>query len=429
MQTSESTGSEPLFSTNEWRIMAITSAGHLLCHMGELAFAAVLVAVMVEFQIEADRAAAVAVPGFLLFGVCAVPAGIWTDRRGSQQTMTAYFFLLGLSAWMVFAAQSLWALTAALTCLGAALSIYHPSGLAMIAQGCRHRGRAMGINGVAGSLGVALGPAMGLYFSARNEWRATYAVLGTAAILCGVAAWLLPIYLQPVDVAASTKKRASSGGSLTVLGLLFAAMLVSGFNYRSLTTALPTFLGQPDSAIPLDRSEAKGLDPQSTRADTSAEPSDSRAHFVFIVLALGGIGQIAGGFLADRFRPAAVYVSIILATIPCALVMAVGPPTAVLAAACFLAIFLFGQQPLENTMLAEATPVQWRSTVYGLKFILVFGVGSLGAYTTGIIWRFWGLSHVFDLFAVMALIMALFAAIYARRSRKIVLEQPLIPRS
>ncbi len=411
--------------------MAITSAGHLLCHMGELAFAAVLLAVMAEFQIEADRAAAVAVPGFVLFGVCAVPAGIWTDRRGSHQTMIAYFFLLGLSAWLVFAAGSLWALTAALTCLGAALSIYHPSGLAMIAQGCRHRGRAMGINGVAGSLGVAVGPAMGLYFATRYEWRATYAVLGTAALLCGVAAWLLPIQLQPVD-ATDAKKRTSSGASLSVLGLLFAAMLVSGFNYRSLTTALPTFLGRPESAAELDRQNVAPLDSPTDHGDTSvdvnAKSSNSRAHYVFIVLALGGIGQIAGGLLADRFRPAAVYVLIILATIPCALVMALGPPTTTLTAACLLAIFLFGQQPLENTMLAEATPTQWRSTVYGLKFILVFGVGSFGAYTTGIIWRFWGLSHVFELFAVMALVMAVFAAIYAHRSRTILLEQPLAPR-
>jgi MFS family permease len=417
MHHSELTESEPRFTANEWRIMAVTSAGHLLCHMGELAFAAVLVAVMMEFHVEADRAAATAVPGFLLFGACAVPAGIWTDRRGSQQTMTAYFFLLGLTAWAVSAARSLWALTAALACLGAALSIYHPSGLAMIAQGCRRRGRAMGINGVAGSLGVALGPAMGLYFASHHQWRVTYAVLGTSSLLCGVAAYFLPVELRPPATTAQSPRRAASGFSLSILGLLFAAMLVSGFNYRSLTTALPTFLGNPASAKTVTQSATADVGSHNTRDNHLVERSDGRAHRVFLVLALGGLGQIAGGFLADRFRPAAVYVVIILATIPCALVMAYGPPMAILSAACLLVIFQFGQQPLENTMLAEATPIPWRSTVYGLKFILVFGVGSLGVYSTGIIWRFWGLSHVFEIFAALALVMAGLAAIYAYRSR------------
>ena len=87
---------EPLFTANEWHILAITAVGHTLCHVGELAYPAVLAAVMVEYRIEADRAAALAVPGFLLYGVGAVPAGICTDRRGSRLMMTLYFFLLAM---------------------------------------------------------------------------------------------------------------------------------------------------------------------------------------------------------------------------------------------------------------------------------------------------------------------------------------------
>ena len=74
---------------------------------------------------------------------------------------------------------------------------------------------------------------------------------------------------------------------------------------------------------------------------------------------------------------------------------------------------MFTQQPLENIMIAEATPLQWRSTVYGLKFILAFGLASSGAYLTGWIWATHGLARVFDAFAGIAVAMCVFAAVYA----------------
>ena len=54
-------------------------------------------------------------------------------------------------------ARSVVAVTVGLTLLGAGASLYHPVGLALLSHGVRLRGRAMGIHGVAGSVGVALG--------------------------------------------------------------------------------------------------------------------------------------------------------------------------------------------------------------------------------------------------------------------------------
>ena len=136
---------------------------------------------------------------------------------------------------------------------------------------------------------------------------------------------------------------------------------------------------------------------------------------VFFVFALGGIGQLAGGFLADRVRPAVVYTMTIAATIPCALFMARLSVPAGFAAAALLAVFMFAEQPLENTMIAEATPSNWRSTIYGLKFILAFGVASFGMYAAGIVWRYAGLARVFDMYAIGATLMAGLAAWFSVR--------------
>jgi MFS family permease len=410
------------FTATEWRIIGITSLGHSLCHISELAFAAVLGAVIAEFGLGPDRAAALAVPGFVLYGVGAIPAGLWTDRRGPHVVLTVYFLLMALASLLVCAARSPWQLGAALSLLGAAISLYHPAGLTMVSNGCQRRGRAMGINGVAGSLGVALGPALGLYLASRDQWRATYGVIAVLSLVAGVAAFLLhvppPVESSAPRAAAPAERR---GGLVGALPWLFAAMLLGGVNYRCLTTALPSFLSGlvspsaadsgPEAKVPMTGQQASAV--PAPQHDPTRPPHRSGGGLVFVILALGGVGQMIGGHLADRFSPARVYALAILLTIPCALVMAHAGLLNVSLAAAVLAVFMFAQQPLENIMIAEATPLQWRSTVYGLKFILTFGLASGGAYLTGWIWKQYGLARVFDAFAAIALVMSGFAALYA----------------
>ncbi len=302
------------FSNREWRIIGVTSVGHGLCHVSELSFAAVIGAVMAEYGLTPDQAAALAVPGFVLYGVLAIPAGLWTDRRGAREVLRGYFALVTLAALVVCFAQTAWHLAAALTLLGAAISLYHPAGLTMVAQGCRRRGRAMGLNGVAGSLGVALGPALGLFFASRGNWRATYGVIA----LCGGIGALTTRWLPADDDPhpslghAVAAENGQAGPRWRVLGLLFAAMLLGGINYRALTTALPTFLSdQANAAAPVEANPTPAPTGQKTR-------TRSGGTVVFVVLALGGVGQLVGGHLADRFRPQSVYVIAILLTVPCA---------------------------------------------------------------------------------------------------------------
>ncbi len=415
-------------NSTEPRIIALTSGGHALCHISELAFPALIPSVMAEFQIDAEQATLLGVPAIVLFGVGALPAGVWADRRGTREAMTAYFLLVAVAAWGVYISSSIYTLCMSLTLLGAAISIYHPAGLAMLSHGCSNRGRAMGINGVAGSLGVAVGPSLGIYMATEHSWRLTYAVIA----MLGCVGWLTSLRFG-IDVEIKDRGKAAKSGQrgyLAILPLLFLAMLVGGFNYRTITTVLPTFLSRggeegPPHAGEGSRSNIDTVESSSAEGRASAGQAASLrgakprgGAVVFFVFALGGIGQLAGGFLADRIRPAALYAVAITATIPCALLMARFSGPAGLSAAVFLAVFMFAQQPLENTMIAEATPSDWRSTVYGLKFILAFGVASIGMYTAGLVWKHAGLTRVFDVYAVGATVMAVIAVWYGVRQKQ-----------
>jgi MFS family permease len=181
-------------------------------------------------------------------------------------------------------------------------------------------------------------------------------------------------------------------------------MLVGGFNYRSLTTVLPSYLsGTADLA---------------TQSAGGSAVTSIQSGIVFLVFALGGFGQILGGYLADKFRPALLYVIAILITAPLALCLAHLQLGAGVWIAGVMAVFLFAEQPLENSMVAEATPVKYRSTMYGLKFVFAFGIASLGAYVAGLVWRVEGVQRVFEMYAGMSMLMGALACVYFFLARR-----------
>ena len=372
--------------------------------MAELAFAAVVPAVMIEFDLSAEKAVALGVPGLMMFGLAAPFAGYWADRRGYREALLAYYLLVAAAAtFIVFFSHSAWMLMAGLTFMGIAISIYHPVGMAMLSH-CKDRGRAMGINGVAGSLGIALGPAFAILV---GTWRLTYVLIAICAILGFVATSIVDRQV-PADEPDATpskqkhvpsqKNERNSRTAIILLTLLFAVVAIGGFNYRTLVTALPSYLnGTTDASV----------------LDEAITGSNKGAIAVFIVLAMGGIGQMLGGYLADRFSAPKLYVGTILLSAPFAFLVSQSSPSVGAWWAAGLAVFMFAEQPLENTMIAAVTPVKWRSTVYGLKFILAFGVASSGMYVAGNIWTNYGIERVFVFFTAMAIAMAALAALFA----------------
>lgn len=389
--------------------------------MAELSFAAVLPAVMLEFDLPADKAAALAIPGFVLFGIGALPSGYWADRRGYREALLGYYSCVAVAAVVTFLSQTWWMLAVGLTFLGAAISIYHPVGMGMLSH-CSRRGRAMGINGVAGSFGIAIGPAIAsLLVAAGYSWRSIYIFVFCFALVGLIITAITRVEQQTERAVASTTKIGSGDSSRSslatagVLAVLFATVLIGGFNYRCLTTALPTFLNGTEPVATDDTTQ------QSIPIAASAAHSATRgAGIVFVVFAMGGIGQLLGGYLADRYFAPYLYILTIAITVPVAFLIAMSTsPSAGVWLASVLAVFMFAQQPLENTMIAAATPAKWRSTIYGLKFILAFGVASSGLYVAGYIWEYHGITRIFAFFSVMACVMACFASAYAAAYRRV----------
>ena len=75
----------------------------------------------------------------------------------------------------------------ALGAVGLFSSIYHPVGTAWVVANARARGKALGINGVFGTAGIAATPLLAGALTAAFGWRYAFIVPGAVILLTGLA--------------------------------------------------------------------------------------------------------------------------------------------------------------------------------------------------------------------------------------------------
>ena len=109
---------------------------------------------------------------FVLFGLGSVPSGRLGDLWGRRRMMLVFFFGMGMSALAVACTRTPTEMAIALVVLGAFSSIYHPVGIPMLVQSAVRPGWTIGVNGLAGNLGIALAALVRLV-NYKLAWLAT----------------------------------------------------------------------------------------------------------------------------------------------------------------------------------------------------------------------------------------------------------------
>ena len=139
----------------------LLNVAHAFDHMFLLIFATAVATIAADFGFARwEDLMPYGVGAFAMFGLGSLPAGRLGDLWGRRRMMLVFFFGMGIvGAARRAHAQSAWQLGAALTLLGAFSSIYHPVGIPMLVRSARRaRASTIGVNGLAGNLGVALRP-------------------------------------------------------------------------------------------------------------------------------------------------------------------------------------------------------------------------------------------------------------------------------
>lgn len=367
--------------------------GHFFVHFFEPTFFVVALVLPTVLGISYEAVLALVVVGKILLGLAAPLAGWLGDRWGATRLMLIYFLGLGAAGIACGLSSTSWELGVALTALGLFGSIYHPVGIAWLVRTAQSQGKALGVNGIFGSLGPAVAGVVAGALTEWVSWRAAFLVPGVLAVATGVVFWLS--LRKGWVVNGETRARAvmatQKGDTVRAFMVLALGMLVGGLVYQSTQAALPKVFD--------DR--LFGFLGGGTVGPGTA---------VMLVYGFSACFQLVAGHLADRFSLKWVYLLAWLVQGPLLATAAWATGAPLVGVAMLMVTFNTSTLPAENMLLARYTPEKWRGTAYGLKFVLNFGMAALAVPAVGMVRAATGdLAALFVVLAALAAMVALAA--------------------
>lgn len=374
-------------ASNERNVLLLTGVGHFATHFFELMFPTLAVALARQGQVPLDEVLSWSFAGYLAFGLGALPMGLAGDRVGARLPLLAALFGLGVSALAASEVTSPRALIICLAAMGALASAYHPLGMSLISRTIDARGRALGINGIFGSLAIASTPVLTAALCARFGWQDTYRLVGYAMCALAVGCAFLPVH-EPPPRRRPDAEAAAPIAWRPLLVLLVAATL-AGVSYRGTTLLQPAYF-----------------------AERVSEVWFGAALSAAYLLGVGG--QYVGGRLADRHDRRRLYLLFHACSVLPLLLMSVFAGVSLVLSTAAFVFFSLGMQPIENSLVAQYAPPHRRATIYGVKFVCAFGVGSLAVWLVGWADAAGGLSYAIQCLAVVVLLVIATAAVLLR---------------
>ena len=402
-------------NSQERKILFFSSSIHFLTHFYVLVFPALVMPMSRDLGLPVATVLNISFWMYLLYGLLALAWGWFSDHWGHKWAMTAGIILAATGFILAGVVRSLPLISASFALVGIGSSAYHPSGLALVSQGIRERGRAMGINGIWGNMGIAIVPFVMGVLNYLIGWRRGVVILGVVGLAVGIAGLLTPFSVERGSEVKYVKKL-ESRTALKLFVVFCAGVLFAGLMYRSFTVILPAFVESHLGNVSRDFQNLI------TRRFSSIRDVPAFQTLVANLIAtgvylLGIFGQIVGGRVADRHSLKWAYFISFCAALPFILAAGFLSNALLIPAAGFFVLFTLGIQPIENSLLAYLTPARWRSMSYGIKFTLTFGAGAFAVKIVGAVERAYGIDSVIFLVAGFLTLVIICVSVFLVLSR------------
>lgn len=370
-------------------VSLLLNLAHAIDHLFLLIFAAAVAAIARDFGLARwEDLMPYGAGAFLLFGLGSLPAGKLGDQWGRRPMMLVFFFGMGASALLIAAADGPWALAAALTLMGAFASIYHPVGIPMLVQRSARPGAAIGVNGLAGNLGIAAAAVVTGLLVEHAGWRAAFIVPGLACIAFGALFWwCAPRESEPP--AQRTRKAAvalAPGQLPRVLAVMTLASASGGLIFNLTTNGNGQMLGERLAALATDPSALGWL--------------------LGAVYAVASVAQLVVGRLIDRYPLKPMWLAIVLAQVPMLAIAAVAPGWWAWLALLGSMVFIFGAIPFTDATIVRFVDDRMRSRVAGLRLTVSLAISSSAVWALGPAVKAAGFGTLFLVMAGVALFTA-----------------------
>jgi MFS family permease len=370
-------------------VSLLLNVAHALDHLFLLVFATAVTAIAADFGFARwEDLMPFGVGAFVLFGVGSLPAGRLGDLWGRRQMMLVFFFGIGAASLLVALTQGPWQMAIALTLLGAFAAIYHPVGIPMLVQNAARPGATIGVNGLAGNLGIAATAILTGFLVKQFGWRMAFVVPGLVSIACG----LLFARIAPRESEAPAQRTSKAAIALpnSMLARVFTVMTAAGVT-AGLLFNLTT---NGNSQLLAERLQGRIEDPAVLGALLAA------------VYALASLAQLVVGRLIDRVPLKRLYLSIVCAQAPLLALAAAAQGWWLYVALAGVMILIFGAIPFTDAMIVRYVDDRMRSRVAGMRLTVSIGISSLAVWLLGPLVKAAGFNTLFVAMAGVALLTA-----------------------
>ena len=370
------------------------NVGHFFDHLIILIFAAVAaLALAREWGRGYAQLIPYATPGSVAFGLVAVPAGWLADKWSREGMMLVFFLGIGAAAVLTALADTPLQIGLGLFVIGMFGAIYHPVGLAMVVQGRTKTGMPLAVNGVFGNLGVGCAALITGFLIDQTGWRSAFVWPGAVCVAIGFA-YAFFLFATRQLRASADKLRGGKAKSdqmlqvtrpvlIKIFAVIFFSTAVGGLVFQSTTFSLPKVFDE--------------------RLGELAVTATSVGSFAFVVFALASVGQLIVGYLLDRVSLKLVFLVVAAIQVVFFTLMVGATGSVALAVSAVFMLAVFGQIPINDVLLGRITRSEWRSRVFGLRYIVTFSVSASSIPLIAWIYALWGFDALFWVLTVAAL--------------------------
>ena len=346
-----------------WELLL--NVAHAIDHWVLLIFATAVSSIAVDFGFSRwEDLMPYATGAFFAFGFGSLPAGRLGDTWGRRPMMLAFFYGLGGSLLLVALAQGPWQIAIALTLMGVFSSIYHPVGIPMLLRDASRPGRTIGINGLAGNLGIALAALVTGLIVKYFGWRVAFIVPALVSIACG----LLFARLSPPEGEPPTRRKATTSALPPAVLLRVVAVITV---IATTSALLFNFTTNGNTELLRERMAAVVTDPAALGV------------LLALVYSIASFSQLLVGTLIDRLPVKRLLLAIVALQIPLFLLASQAHGWYFFVLIVLFMGVVFGAIPFIDALIVRFVDDRIRSQVAGARLAISFSISSLAVYLLG----------------------------------------------
>ena len=279
--------------------------------------------------------------------------------------ISVFFIGIGSSAVITGFANGPYQVAAGLLAIGVFAAIYHPVGIAMVAENAKSLGKELGINGVFGNVGVACAAVVTGFLADQVGWRAAFILPGVVSIAMGLAyLWFSRNAPEPHPLAKKDKFIGASASEVKrAIAVVLLASAPGMLIFNSTTNSLPKLFDERLGGFAANLSEV-GM-------------------WTFGVFLVASVAQVIMGHLLDKYRLKPIYLIAVALQAPLIFLVGYAHGIGVLGSATAMMFIVFSIIPIHDTIIARFTSKEIRSRVFALKYLVGLMVGAAALPLTG----------------------------------------------